>query len=100
VFQRVPCINRGLIRVEGRGPAWTAKITAEGTRLLREQGRRVEAVRERARREEQARAEQARESQDLRARALEVLEAVMAAAGRLALKLDCNEREVIRVATA
>jgi hypothetical protein len=33
--------NRGLIRVEGRGPAWTAKITAEGTRLLKEQGRRV-----------------------------------------------------------
>lgn len=32
--------NRGLIRVEGRGPAWTAKITAEGTRLLKEQGRR------------------------------------------------------------
>jgi hypothetical protein len=24
--------NRGLIRVEGRGSAWTAKITAEGTR--------------------------------------------------------------------
>jgi hypothetical protein len=49
--------NRGLIRVEGRGPAWTAKITAEGTRLLKEQGRRVEAERERERREEQARAE-------------------------------------------
>jgi len=42
--------NRRLIRVEGHGPAWTAKITAEGTRLLKEQARRVEAERERARR--------------------------------------------------
>jgi hypothetical protein len=32
--------NRGLIRVEGRGPTWTAKITAEGRRLLKEQARR------------------------------------------------------------
>jgi hypothetical protein len=75
--------NRGLIRVEGRGPAWTARITAEGTRLLKEQARRVEAERERARRAEQARAERERESQRLRARALEVLEAVTAAGGRL-----------------
>jgi hypothetical protein len=80
--------NRGLIRVEGRGPAWTAKITAEGTRLLKEQARRVEAERERARREEQARAERERESQRLRARALEVLVAVTAAGGRLALTAD------------
>lgn len=62
--------NHGLIRVEGRGPTWTAKITAEGMRLLKEQARRVEAERDRARREEQARAEQAQESQRLRARAL------------------------------
>jgi hypothetical protein len=71
--------NRGLIRIEGRGAAWAAEITTEGTRLLKEQGRRVEAERERARREEQARAERERESQRLRARALEVLEAVTAA---------------------
>jgi hypothetical protein len=90
--------NRGLIRVEGRRPAWTAKITAEGRRLLKEQARRVEAERERERREEQARAEQARESQRLRARALEVLEAVTAAGGRLALQPDYSEREVTRVA--
>jgi hypothetical protein len=71
--------------------SWVSGGCEEGSyEGLREQGRRVEAVRERARREEQARAEQARESQDLRARALEVLEAVMAAAGRLALKLDCS----------
>lgn len=90
--------HRGLIRVEGRGPAWTAKITAEGTRLLKEQGRRVEAERERERREEQARAERNRESQRLRARAVEVLEAVTAAGGRLDLKADTSEREVTQVA--
>jgi hypothetical protein len=90
--------NRGLIRVEGRGPAWTAKITAEGTRLLKEQGRRVEAEREWARREEQARAGRERESQHLRARAAEVLEAVTAAGGRLALKAVTSEREVSEVA--
>jgi hypothetical protein len=90
--------NRGLIPVEGRGPAWTAKITAEGTRLLKGQGRRVEAERERERREEQARAERERESQRLRARAAEVLEAVTAAGGRLAFKVGTSEREVIEVA--
>jgi hypothetical protein len=47
----------GLIRGEGRGPAWTAKITAEGRRLLKEQARRVETGCERARREEEACAE-------------------------------------------
>lgn len=76
--------NRGLIRIEGRGPAWTAKITAEGTRLLKEQARRVDAERERERREEEAHAERDREAQQLRARALEVLEAVTTAGGRLA----------------
>jgi hypothetical protein len=65
--------SRGLIRVEGRGPAWAAKITAEGTRLLKEQARRVEAERERERRAEEARAEREREAQRLRTRALEVL---------------------------
>ena len=91
--------NRGLIRVEGRGPAWTAKITLEGTRLLKEQSRRVETERERERREEQARAEPERESQRLRARAVEMLAAVTAAGGRLALKAGTNEREVSEVAS-
>jgi hypothetical protein len=44
--------NRGLVRVAGSGRTWTAKITAEGERLLKEQARRVEAERERDRREE------------------------------------------------
>ncbi len=91
--------NRGLIWVEGRGPAWTAKITTEGTRLLKEQGRRVEAKREREHREEQARAERGRESQRLRARAVEVLEAITAAGGRLAFKVGTSEREVSEVAS-
>jgi hypothetical protein len=89
--------NRGLIRVEGRGPTWTAKITAEGRRLLKEQASRVEAERERERREEEARAEREREAQRLRARALEVLEAVTAAGGRLALTADYSEREVTQI---
>ncbi|MDX6390409.1 MAG: hypothetical protein QOJ73_1472 [Streptosporangiaceae bacterium] len=89
--------NRGLIRIEGRGPTWTAKITSEGRRLLKEQARRVEAERERERREEEARAEREREAQRLRARALEVLEAVTAAGGRLALKADYSEREVTQI---
>jgi hypothetical protein len=57
-----------------------ARITAEGTRLLKEQ----------------ARAEC--ESQHLCARAVEVLEAVTAAGGRLALKAGTSEREVSEVA--
>ena len=57
-----------------------ARITAEGTRLLKEQ----------------ARAEC--ESQHLWARAVEVLEAVTAAGGRLALKADTSEREVTQIA--
>jgi len=80
-----------------RGPAWTAKITAEGTRLLKEQARRVEAERERERREAEARAEREREAQRLRARSLELLDAVTTAGGRLALKVDCSEREVTQI---
>jgi hypothetical protein len=90
--------NRGLIQVEGRGQAWTAKITSEGKRLLKEQARRVEAERERERRAEEARAERERESQRLRARAVEVLEAVTEAGGRLALKADVSEREITQIA--
>jgi ATP-dependent exoDNAse (exonuclease V) alpha subunit len=89
--------NRGLILVEGRGTAWTATITAEGTRLLKQQARRVETERERERREGEARAERDREAQRLRARALEVLEAVTAAGGRLALTADYSEREVTQI---
>jgi hypothetical protein len=89
--------NRGLIRIEGRGRVWTAKITVEGARLLEEQARRVEATRERERREEQARSERVREQQRLRARALEVLESVTQAGGRLDLDADISEREIKQV---
>lgn len=89
--------NRGLIRIEGRSTTWTVKITAEGRRLLKEQARRVEAERERERREEEARAEREREAQRLRARALEVIKAVTAAGGRLALTADHSEREVAQI---
>jgi hypothetical protein len=90
--------NRGLIQVEGRGPAWTAKITSEGKRLLKDQARPVEAERERERRAEEARAERERESRRLRARAVDVLEAVTEAGGRLALEADVSEREVAQIA--
>jgi uncharacterized membrane protein YccC len=101
----VPCFSACLPQSRpdpggGPWPGLTAKITAEGTRLLKEQGRRVEAERERARQEEQARAEQARESQRLRARAREVLEAVTAAGGRLALDADYSERKVTQLTDA
>jgi hypothetical protein len=89
--------SRGLIRIEGRGPTWTAKITAEGRRLLKEQARRIEAERERERRQE-GRAEREHEALRLRARALEVLEAVAVAGGRLALTADYSEREVTKIA--
>ena len=75
--------NRSLVKVEGSGRTWAAKVTADGERLLREQARRIEAERQRGQREEQARAERERERQRLRARAMEVLESVTAAAGAL-----------------
>lgn len=73
--------NRGLVHITGTGKTWTAKITAEGTRVLTEQGRRVAVVRERERQAEQAQAERVRAQQQLRTRALEVLEATIAAGG-------------------
>ncbi|TJZ80435.1 hypothetical protein FCG67_03825 [Rhodococcus oryzae] len=82
--------NRGLIQVVGRSKTWTAKITPQGTRVLQEQTKRVEAERQRERKEAQARAEQERERQLLQARAIEVLDAVVAAGGRLELGADIN----------
>jgi hypothetical protein len=90
--------NRGLVRVEGRGPAWTAVITAEGSRLLAEQARRAEAVRERERREEQARTARQLEQQRLRTRALQVLGSVLEAGGRLDIGTDISQREIEQIA--
>lgn len=89
--------NRGLIKVTGKSKNWTARITPQGTRILQEQTKRVEAVRQRERKEAQARAEQVREQQLLQARAIEVLDAVVAAGGRLDLRRDINDRGIEQI---
>lgn len=89
--------NRGLIKVAGRSKTWTAKITPQGTRILQEQTKRVEAARQHERKEAQARAERERERQLLRARAIEVLDAVVAAGGRLELGSDINGRDIEQI---
>lgn len=89
--------NRGLIKVDGRGATWSAKVTPEGARRLQEEVKRVEAERARLRREEQARAERERAVQQLRERAVEVLEGVVAAGGRLELGTGVDEREMTRM---
>ena len=86
--------NRGLIRVEGRGGTWTAAITPDGGRRLKEQAERIEAERERERREEEAQREREREQQRLLERAVEVLDAVTAAGGRLKLGSDIDNHEI------
>lgn len=89
--------NRGLMQVAGKSTTWTAKITPQGTRILQEQTTRVEAARQRERQEAQARAEQERERQLLRARAVEVLDGVVAAGGRLDLGPDINDRGIEQI---
>lgn len=89
--------NRGLIQVAGRSKTWTAKITLQGTQILQEQTTRVEVARQRERQEAQARAERERERQLLRARAIEVLDAVVAAGGRLELEADINDRGIEQI---
>ncbi|NKS82100.1 hypothetical protein GS530_13970 [Rhodococcus hoagii] len=89
--------NRGLIQVAGRSKTWTAKITPQGTRILQEQTKRVEVARQRERQEAQARAEREREQQLLQARAIEVLDAVVAAGGRLELGPDINDRGIEQI---
>lgn len=89
--------NRGLIQVSGKSTTWAAKITPQGTRILQEQTTRVETARQRERQEAQARAEREREQQLLRARAVEVLDAVVAAGGRLELGADINDRGIEQI---
>lgn len=59
--------NRGLVRVTGSGKSWSAKITAEGSRVLVEQAAPIAVVRERERRAAQEETERIRAQQQLRA---------------------------------
>ncbi|WP_254593078.1 hypothetical protein [Prescottella equi] len=90
--------NRGFIRVVGKGKSWTAKITPEGVHCLKEQAKRVAVERERERRVEQAKAEREREQQELRTSAIEMLEATVAAGGRLDLGSGFSAQELTRIA--
>ncbi|MGW6695028.1 hypothetical protein ACWF62_14770 [Rhodococcus sp. NPDC054953] len=89
--------NRGLIQVAGKSTTWSAKITPQGTRIMQEQTTRVEAARQRERQEAQARAEREREQQLLRAHAVEVLDAVVAAGGRVELGSDINDHGIEQI---
>lgn len=85
--------NRGFLRVSGSGSTWSAQITADGTRRLQDEAKRIEAEREHARRQEQARAAREREQQQLLDRAAELLHDVVAAGGRIDLGpgADCDD---------
>lgn len=89
--------NRGYLLVSGSGKTWTAQITPDGTRRLKEEAKRVEAERERVRREEEARAEREREQQQLRDRSVELLHDVVAAGGRLDLGPGADRQDVRRM---
>lgn len=89
--------NRGLISVSGRGPTWTAKITAQGAARLKEERHRIDAERERERREQEAQAEKERERLRFRDHAVEVLEAVVAAGGRLDLGSRLSAHDLARI---
>lgn len=88
--------NRGYVQVAGRGATWVAKVTTEGTRLLKAQAERVEADRLRAEREGHALAEREREEQSLRESAQRTLDAVVAAGGSLELGADLDSRDIDR----
>lgn len=85
--------NLGFLRVSGSGSTWAAQITADGTRRLQDEAKRIEAEREHARRQEQARAAREREQQQLLDRAAELLHDVVAAGGRIDLGpgADCDD---------
>jgi hypothetical protein len=92
--------NRGFLRVAGSGKTWAAQITADGTRRLQEEAKRIDAERERARREEQARAAREREQQELRDRAMQLLHDVIAAGGRLDLGPDADPYDIQQLRVA
>lgn len=85
--------NRGLIQVQGRGATWSAEITRDGTRRLKELAERVEAERQREQTQRDAEEQRERERHRLRQRAVEVLDGVVAAGGRLELGTDIGDVE-------
>jgi hypothetical protein len=89
--------NRGFLCVSGSGTTWAARITADGTRRLQEEAKRIEAERERARREQEARVAREREQQQVRDRAVELLHDVIAADGRLDLGPDADTEDIRRM---
>lgn len=89
--------NRGFLQISGSGATWTAQITADGTRRLEEEAKRIDAERERARREEQAKAARERAQQQLRDRAIRLLGDVIAAGGRLDLGPDADPDDIQRM---
>lgn len=89
--------NRGLVRVTGKSATWNASITAEGTRMLEAEAKRVEAERARVRREAEAKAQREREQQELRDRAVELLDDVVATGGRLDLGPGADSEQIRRM---
>lgn len=89
--------NRGFLRVAGSGSTWAAQITADGTRRLQEESKRIEAEREHALQQKQARAAREREQQQLRDRAAELLHDVVAAGGRLDLGPGADSDDIRRM---
>lgn len=89
--------NRGLIRVTGKSATWNAYITPEGTRMLEAEAKRVEAERVRVRREAEAKVQREREQQELHDRAVELLNDVVAAGGRLDLGPGADSEQVRRM---
>ena len=51
-YRHVRCTTAASFIVTGSGATWTAQVTAEGTRRMQQEAKRIDAERERARREE------------------------------------------------
>lgn len=89
--------NRGLVRVTGKSATWSASITAEGTRMLELEARRIEAEGERVRREAEVKEQKEREQEQLRESAVELLREVIAAGGRLDVGTRVTADEVTKL---
>lgn len=89
--------NRGLLRVTGKSATWTATITPEGSRVLEAEARRVEVERNRAHRAAEAKAQAERQQAELFERAVELLNKVIAAGGRLDVGTAITADEVTKL---